>query len=238
LHHALARTTGFEGGSDAESWVREYNEYMGAYAPASEKPTFVVATREFEGVATPPGLDTVTRYSRPAEPVSFVGGGVECFPAGTTIATQRGPQPVESVKIGDRVLSQDTASGELAYKPVQATTLRPPVALIKISFQDEEIFATPGHPFWVIGEGWRMTQQLKPGYRLHTVNGAQEITAVETTREREAYNLVVSDFHTYFVGESQVLVHDNGPVEEQPQPVPGLTERSGRKQREALTKSR
>ena len=38
----------------------------------------------------------------------------------------------------------------------------------------------------------------------------------------EAYNLVVSDFDTYFVGQQRLLVHDNLPLEETAVVVPGL----------------
>ena len=33
---------------------------------------------------------------------------------------------------------------------------------------------------------------------------------------QQAYNLVVADFGTYFVGKSRVLVHDNSPIRDVP----------------------
>ena len=41
-------------------------------------------------------------------------------------------------------------------------------------------------------------------------------------RPREAYNLVVVDFDTYFVGDKRILVHDNQPLAETAAAVPGL----------------
>jgi len=38
-----------------------------------------------------------------------------------------------------------------------------------------------------------------------------------------AYNLVVADFGTYFVGKAGLLVHDNSPVVHQGNAVPGLS---------------
>ena len=55
-----------------------------------------------------------------------------------------------------------------------------------------------------------MAKHLKSGDRLY---GAGFTSNLETTAEGseiEAFNLVVGEFHTYFVGNSRLLVHDNG----------------------------
>jgi hypothetical protein len=215
LQTALARTTGFANVSDPELWEKQYDEYGGWYVPSAEKSAYSYSTRRNEGYTSLP-IDQTTTYRR-----APLGRG-SCFPAGTKIATLSGLRSIEQIKVGDRVLSQDTASGELAYKPVQATTLRPPVELRAIALSGETILATPGHPFWVVGEGWQMARHLKPGCRLHAAGGPVDVEAVDSARSLEAYNLVVSEFHTYFVGDAMLLVHDNAPLAEQPQLVPGL----------------
>jgi hypothetical protein len=63
---------------------------------------------------------------------------------------------------------------------------------------------------------------LKPGDRLRSTRGSVTIDSTEAKHAVEAYNLVVDGLHTYFVGEGQLLVHDNAPLPEQPQSVPGL----------------
>ncbi len=40
-----------------------------------------------------------------------------------------------------------------------------------------------------------------------------------------AYNLVVADFHTYFIGEAKILVHDNTIHQPTDVVVPGLAAR-------------
>jgi hypothetical protein len=115
----------------------------------------------------------------------------------------------------------------LAYKPVLATTTRTPQSLTRISLGSEVILATRGHPFLVAGEGWKMAKQLKVGMRLHTVSGSvlidgvQDVTELKPFYERLAqkpdanaaddlaYNLVVDESHTYFVGQHRVLVFDD-----------------------------
>jgi len=86
----------------------------------------------------------------------------------------------------------------------------------------DRIRATRGHPFWINGQGWRMAKQLKVGDRLHGLNGALVIDRIAEAPATEAYNLVVSDFGMYFVGDNRVLVHDNMPLAETTGLVPGL----------------
>ncbi len=150
-----------------------------------------------------------------------------CFPRGTTVWTLTGSSPIENVKPGDRVLSQHPATGELSYKPVIATTTRRPQALTRISLGSEVLAATRGHPFLVAGEGWKMARHLKAGMRLHGLAGSvlvdhvEDVAGLKPFFERLAekpdadasddlaFNLVVDESHTYFVGQHRVLVFDD-----------------------------
>ena len=67
-----------------------------------------------------------------------------------------------------------------------------------------------------------MAKELKIGDPLHTLNGAVVVDRLAESPAREAYNLVVSDFGTYFVGDQRILVHDNLPSQEPSVRVPGL----------------
>ena len=139
-----------------------------------------------------------------------------CFAPGTQVWTLTGRQPIEKIKIGDCVLAQDVESGELAYKPVLAVTVRQPGPRMRVGLGGEKITATPSHPFWVLGQGWRMTKQLAVGERVHTPCGGVSIESIEKlqpdpTYNGMAFNLIVADFNSYFVGEQGILVHDNTP---------------------------
>jgi hypothetical protein len=147
---------------------------------------------------------------------------MSCFPQGTLVRTQTGPQPIEEIRAGDLVLSQDVESGELAYKPVLKTTVRPPCGILRLEIDDEAIAVTRGHPFWVSGIGWRMAKRLEVGQLIHGVRGSQPIRRLEKEPDQAAYNLVVGDFNTYFVGESGILVHDNTYRRPTTSLVPGL----------------
>ncbi len=196
----LARSTGAALPANPERWWKWWQEYLYEYyelePPAStdekEKPVY--------------------RYTDYISRASVV--LPSCFAPGTPVWTLDGPMPIEKIKIGERVLAQDPATGELAYKPVLAITTRNPSPMVAVGLGTETIIATRGHPFWVVGRGWRMSKQLEPGQSLHQLTGAIPIDSVEAREAAQAwydfsYNLVVEGFHTYFVGESRVLVHDN-----------------------------
>jgi hypothetical protein len=102
-------------------------------------------------------------------------------------------------------------TGELSFKPVIARTVRPPSPILKLSFDGEDLFTTRGHPFWVVGTGWRMAKELGDAAVLYAVTGSTRVSTVEEAGEAEAFNLVVADFNNYFVGETGLLVHDNTP---------------------------
>ena len=146
----------------------------------------------------------------------------ECLAAGTMVWTVRGPWEIEKMQVGDLVLAQHPESGELAYKPVLRTTVRPKGRLLKFQAGSETCVCSGGHLFWVAGEGWVKSRDLQSGQILHGAAGPVHISSVETATEEETYNLVVADFHTYFVGYRKVLSHDNTIRQPTRAVVPGL----------------
>lgn len=132
-----------------------------------------------------------------------------CLVAGTPVQTERGQVPVEMIEVGDRVLSKNIETGELAYKPVLHTTVREDASVKEVLINGKSIVASDGHHFWISGKGWVKTHELKAGDPIHTVTGTTRLTSLETEpRPESVYNLVVADFHTYFVGQSLILSHD------------------------------
>jgi hypothetical protein len=147
----------------------------------------------------------------------------DCLAPGTKVWTATGAVSVEELQVGDLVLSQEVDTGELAYKPVIRTTIRPKTSLIRITAGDQVIQASGGHPFWVSGEGWVKARNLVSGMELHCAAGTVRITGIEKqTDEIQTYNLVVADFNTYFIGPACVLSHDNTVREATSAIVPGL----------------
>jgi hypothetical protein len=55
-----------------------------------------------------------------------------------------------------------------------------------------------------------MAKELKPTASLHALEASLDVTAIEKAEDVSCYNLIVDDFHTFFVGKSRLLVHDKG----------------------------
>ena len=233
----LCQTTGLELGDDPMKWWtwwwQEYNSYdvSGGTGPGGGNPPYKPEYHsdnliQYQGSAPP--------YPTPTTTLDLIELGArsgwyvcECFAPGTKVWTLTGRQAIETLKVGDRVLAQDVESGELAYKPVLGVTVREATKRMKVCVASDTITATLGHPFWVIDEGWRMTKQLAAGARLHTLSGSAAVEAVEKlpidpSYGGMAYNLIVADFDTYFVGDSGILVHDNTPRQPTDVVLPGL----------------
>ena len=66
-----------------------------------------------------------------------------------------------------------------------------------------------------------MTKELEEGAFLHAISGTATVESVRAANDEETFNLVVSDFNTYFVGDSGILVHDNVPRRPTRAAVPG-----------------
>ncbi|MCE9555726.1 MAG: HINT domain-containing protein [Planctomycetes bacterium] len=146
----------------------------------------------------------------------------DCLAAGTPVWTETGAKAIETIRIGDRVLSQNVETGELCYKPVLRTTIRPLGPLVQIDLHGEYVQTSGGHPFWIAGDGWVKARNLKAGNVLCAVGEPVLVSSSKVEGSAETYNLVVADFNTYFIGKSRVLCHDNtlrGPTKAV---VPGL----------------
>jgi hypothetical protein len=193
IFKALAATTEqsiSEKPSSWWNWWDSHNEYEWP------KPTYYAYTTETSQYYSPPPVQIVRKGS--------------CFFAGTLVRTETGLATIESLQPGDRVLSQDQDTGELAYRVVLRKTLRSPAPMVRLTSGGETLLTTLGHPFWVSGQGWKMAKQLAEGELLHTLSGSVPIeVAAPLEGKFQAHNLVVDDFSTYFVGQAGLLVHDN-----------------------------
>jgi hypothetical protein len=139
-------------------------------------------------------------------------GSHSCFDPATPVWTLTGPRAIRDIQAGDMILSQHATTGELAYKPVLQVTRTEPSRMMRITVHGESILATRGHPFWVAGKRWTMAKHIQAGDVLHTTSGPLTVDQVEElpapkSGTEPVCNLEVDDFHTYFVGQNQILVH-------------------------------
>jgi hypothetical protein len=197
-------------------WWRNQNEYYASDEHPVDRQYYSGTDSYYRGSPT-----SEVRYP-PPPPQPRRAFGMSCFAKGTLVWTKTGQRQIETLELGDLVLAQNVETGELSYKPLVGRTVRPPSEILNVKLNGEEIRTTLGHPFWVAGTGWRMAKELEDAAILHCVTGSKRVSAVKSSGQEEAYNLVVADFNTYFVGESGVLVHDNTPRTPTRATVPGL----------------
>ena len=135
-----------------------------------------------------------------------------CFVAGTLIATSDGDKPIESICIGDYVLSKNEFTGEVAYKKVTNLFVRSVGQLVHIQASDADIQTTTEHPFWVHNRGWVPANELSVGDLLELCdNTGIAIDKIELKTSENlipVYNFEVEDWHTYFITNMHILVHN------------------------------
>ena len=135
-----------------------------------------------------------------------------CFVAGTMILTASGLVAIENIKAGDKVISTNPETFETAEKTVLETYIREVNKLVHLTINGEEIITTFDHPFYVRERGFVNACELWVGAQLLDVNN--NILVVGNTRLELAknpvkvYNFQVEDYHTYYVGENGVWVHN------------------------------
>ena len=96
---------------------------------------------------------------------------MKCFVAGTMILTATGLVAIENIKAGDKVISTNPETFEVAEKTVLATYIREENKLIHLIINGEEIVTTDNHPFYVQGRGFIEAGSLRIGDKLISVSG-------------------------------------------------------------------
>jgi RHS repeat-associated protein len=133
-----------------------------------------------------------------------------CFTAGTLVVMADGStRRIETLKVGDRVLSRDEVTGQTAAKRVKQTTEREVDETLVLTFADgTHIETTSNHPFYVEGQGFLQAGQLGIGTLIVTRAGpAIKLAKAERKAGRtKVYNLEVEGFHTYFVGQTNAAL--------------------------------
>jgi pretoxin HINT domain-containing protein len=209
----LKALTGHDLGTDPDSWRKWWTDQLGYVYQSSQpstKPTYTDTVAMPDVSIAAPGPTFFTTHSA-------------CFAAGTLVHTLDGPRPIESIQVGDRVLSQDPSAGVLTFEPVVAVHHNEPAPTLRIGVDGETIIATGIHRFWKAGKGWTMARELKAGDRVRVIDGVMQVRSIETDSTQPVYNLDVARNRDFFVGTKGLLVHDFSFV----QPVQAPFDRHG-----------
>ena len=140
-------------------------------------------------------------------------GAGNCFAAGTPVWTAHGKEPIEDIQIGDEVVARNDRTGALEIRPVARVFVRTAGDIVDVDILTaeglEHLKVTAGHPFWVEGDGWTPADRLDAGSELWSPGALSLVTGRgHVSESRVVYNFEVEADHTYFVGDSPVLVHN------------------------------
>ncbi|QEH37722.1 hypothetical protein OJF2_63130 [Aquisphaera giovannonii] len=195
----LRTLTGRDDGPNPESWNSWWANELGLVSSSapSSKPTY-------EDVETMPGVSFEVTVP------TFHHG---CFAAGTPVHTAGGPRAIETLRVGDLVLSQNLKDGSLGYRAVTGIHVNGPADTLRIVIAGEAVVATGIHRFWKVGMGWAMARDLRPGDRLRMAGRSGLVESVTPDARQTIYNLDVQGNRDYFVGIRGILVNDFGMVE-------------------------
>ncbi|WP_415839687.1 polymorphic toxin-type HINT domain-containing protein [Paenibacillus tarimensis] len=140
--------------------------------------------------------------------------GCNCFTAGTKVLTDEGEKNIEDIEVGDMVLAKDenNPDGELGYKEVTALFRNQRDDIIKLHVGEQVIETTDNHPFWVEGKGWVFADELQVGDILQKADGSNltidKMEFVKLDKPVTVYNFAVADYHTYYVTNIGIWVHN------------------------------
>ena len=135
-----------------------------------------------------------------------------CFEAGTLVMmADRTLKRIEQIHVGDLVLSFDDKTGMTMAKEILYRSMSLSKGdRVTVSLPEGEVIrSTPNHPFYIKEKGFLLACNLTPQMQLTlTTGGGVPVKGIisQPATKRYVYNLTVSDFHTYFVGKTGILV--------------------------------
>ena len=140
-------------------------------------------------------------------------------------------KPIKDVKVGDRVLATDTATGKTTARTVQAVMVNRDSNLYDITIKTphglQEVHTTTNHPIWSdTSHAWIPAAEVDKDSRLRTLNGEVATLVVGhalAASRSNMWDLTVAQDHDFYVlvGPTPILVHNSGIC------VTSLIEKSG-----------
>ncbi len=149
-----------------------------------------------------------------------------CFAAGTLIHTKEGLKPIETIQVGDWVLSypddQRPPDGNAlghgcdTYRQVTQVFVKDEQPLCQLivanlaSGNKETIWVTPSHPIWCKGLTWTPVSEMRGAGDVlenHNFGNVVVFRCYQNVDVGRVYNFEVNEFHTFYAGEEGVWVH-------------------------------
>lgn len=145
----------------------------------------------------------------------FTGGmasTIKCFVAGTLVATAAGLVAIECIRVGDKVIATDPDTMVRAEKQVLETFAHETDEIVHLTINGEVITSTIDHPFFVQDAGFVGAGDLYIGDKLLDAEGntmlVEDVKTEKLDEPVKVYNFKVDEFHTYYVGNNCIFVHN------------------------------
>ena len=137
-----------------------------------------------------------------------------CFASGVEIATDKGGLSNEQVELGQPVIGYDEEKQDTVISKVVRLIKGHAQQLVQLFIKDKPIEVAEGHPIYVPAyQRYVAADSLRKGMQLLALSGALltiDSTAIIASNVA-TYDFEIAEVHNYFVGEEQILVHnDNG----------------------------
>ncbi|MFY7827953.1 MAG: polymorphic toxin-type HINT domain-containing protein [Flectobacillus sp.] len=138
--------------------------------------------------------------------------GSVCFVAGTKVASDTSGVSIERLQKGDKVWSWDLAKGKKVLQRVTNTFTKTAKKLVKLVIGQDTLYSTPEHPYYLPTEkAFRSAQSLRKGMQVLLLSGTLATVESHTQLDTltQVYNIEVAHTHNYYVGNTQILVHND-----------------------------
>jgi intein/homing endonuclease len=135
-----------------------------------------------------------------------------CFTGDTLVAAEDGYKRIDEIEVGDLVWAYNVETAEFELKEVLTVYVKENKEILYLETSTGDIDTTTNHPFYVLNKGWVAAGDLEVGDEVYALDGSASVITGYRLEVFGApvtvYNLEVDGFHTYFVGEFGVLVHN------------------------------
>jgi hypothetical protein len=135
--------------------------------------------------------------------------GVNCFAAQTVVHTKNGTKKIMDITTADTVSSYNENTKGNSWQKVTNVFNKVTKQLQKLIVGKDTLYATPEHTFYT-AKGWLQAAAISIGMQLQTSNGFAKVLANNTLdTTTTVYNFTVENTHTYYVGNEQLLTHND-----------------------------
>lgn len=143
----------------------------------------------------------------------------DCFIAGTLVLTESGLVKIEDIKPGDKVYAYDEKTNKKQLKEVKQVFRNKTKEWLHLVVQNtktnekQEIVCTPNHRIFVKNKGWIKASQIIENDKTLLYNNDEAKVISKTIQKLDEYetiyNFEVEELHNYYVGNLNVLVHND-----------------------------